>query len=92
MSLHPQIERQLNFHYSDRFLESIHISVECPICKNHWEMVIKLAEYYKYKQGAFIQDAFVSLDADSRDRLMTGFCGSCHKKVYESSEEDLETK
>lgn len=39
-------------------------------------------QYVRWQQGAKIQDCFRGLDADQREIIMSGLCGTCFDKLF----------
>lgn len=58
----------------------------CISCHRIVKVVVRKEEIEKYKQGAFIQDALTSVDADGREFLMSGYCGTCFNKLFAEEE------
>jgi hypothetical protein len=52
------------------------------------ELEVTAEEVQAYRNGAFIQDAFRSLSADDRERLLTGYCTPCWDKLFPAEERD----
>ena len=49
----------------------------CPFCSQPFVLQVPLEGYNRWQQGELVQSAFPSLDADTRERLITGICGKC---------------
>ena len=68
--------------YADRFLQydeeytpkhHYHYHGECLEGKHH-EVIVPSEELFKYREGALIQDALVSVSDTDREFLLTGGC------------------
>ena len=69
-----------------RSLDSnIRIKVEtiCPQCRKIHIVEVKSKDYYEYKLGKHIQEAFSYLSTDEREMLLTGLCKECWDKLFE---------
>lgn len=62
--------------------------VKCIVCSGVFTITVELEQWYKWKSGIFIQDAFPHLTADERDLLQSGICGKCFDKIYPEIEEE----
>ena len=64
---------------------NIRISVEtiCPQCGKPHTIEVKSKDYYEYKLGKHVQEAFPYLSADEREMLLTGLCKKCWDKLFE---------
>jgi len=63
----------------------------CSFCKKQSVLLVSYEGYLKYREGAFIQDAFPTLSADARELLITGTCPSCweeHMKGPDDEEDE----
>jgi len=49
----------------------------CPMCGSQRDIMIEAEHVLAYQEGALIQNAFVNLDVDEREAMMTGFCSDC---------------
>lgn len=59
----------------------------CRICgKTSW-IEVPVDGYARWKGGAYIQDAFPSLDADQRELLMTGTHAPCWLIMWGESDD-----
>lgn len=52
----------------------------CPFCKVQHQVEVPLEGYAKFKDGAFVQDAFPHLTADERELLISGTCAGCWER------------
>jgi hypothetical protein len=58
-------------------------SHSCPICsKAPDSYVVHIAAYERWRKGDHIQFAFPKLNADQRERLITGICTECWDKCF----------
>ena len=44
-------------------------------------MTVPAGELYRYRQGAYIQDALKSVSVDDREFLMSGICSVCWENI-----------
>lgn len=58
------------------------IKHECPMCSKVCEITVDADSYNKYKQGAFIQDAFANLNPAEREFIKTGYCLDCQEILF----------
>lgn len=62
-------------------------SKPCPECGAVATIPVKLEELIAYEGGALIQNAFPTMSADDRERLMTGFCPACWNRLFPEEED-----
>jgi hypothetical protein len=62
--------------------------VKCIVCSEISTIVVTAEQWYKWKSGTFIQDAFPHLSANERELLQSGICGKCFDKIYPEIEEE----
>ena len=55
---------------------------ECPLCGESIEINVFLNDYYKWNDGAYVQDVFPYLSATERETLISGLCKECQKDVF----------
>lgn len=67
--------------------ESI-IITSCPICGHSHVIEVSEADYWEWRNGATVQDAFPYLSAAEREILVSGICPTCWEKTFEDLEED----
>jgi len=61
--------------------------VQCPFCGKKDEFKVKGPELFLYRQGEFVQQAFVSLNADRREQIMTGVDQKCWDEKMKDPDE-----
>lgn len=59
----------------------------CVMCGTTHEIRVKTADYRRWRQGAYIQDAMPYLTANEREILMSGICSTCFDALYPEEEE-----
>mgnify|MGYP000954698888 CR=1 FL=1 len=59
----------------------------CVMCGTTHEIRVKTADYRRWRQGAYIQDAMPYLTANEREILMSGICRTCFDALYPEEEE-----
>ena len=64
----------------------IYIDVICPMCGCWDEIAVYEDDYLGWKNGKLAQDAFPYLNADERERLISGICPDCWGEMF--GEED----
>lgn len=58
----------------------------CPHCHVYHNVRVPAAEYAAWQNGALIQDALVSLTAEDREKLISGFCAKGWKALFGEDE------
>lgn len=74
----------------ETFKDGVHEYVytgPCVVSGKEITVTLPAEGLYKYRQGAFIQDAFPELSADEREFLMSGISGEEFDRVVEEREE-----
>tara|TARA_B110000503_G_C6906558_1_gene312883 strand:- start:335 stop:586 length:252 start_codon:yes stop_codon:yes gene_type:complete len=57
-------------------------SLPCPNCDSVLSLEITPDKLYAYNQGAYAQDVLSAYDADTRERFITGICGTCWNEMF----------
>ena len=57
------------------------IVAKCPICGEVKKFLLPDAKVAEWREGRHIQEVFPELSADDRERLISGICPTCWKKV-----------
>lgn len=65
---------------------TITLGTVCPSCQKPQMVEVQEADLKKWKDGAYIQDAFPALSKDEREILLSGFCGECWDKLFADEE------
>jgi hypothetical protein len=60
----------------------------CPFCGKQSVLLVSYEGYLKYREGAFIQDAFPTLSPDARELLISGTCPECWDRFLTPPEEE----
>jgi len=58
------------------------INVACKKCNTNHTIVLDKERYIKWQTGTRIQVVFPEVDADTREILISGICGSCFDKMF----------
>jgi hypothetical protein len=58
-------------------MEKITIFRVCPQCRKDSAVDVLITEFNSYQDGALVQDAFPSLNADEREVVKTGIHPAC---------------
>ena len=66
--------------YGDK--DKITIANKCPWCGRNYKFDVPTPEYMKWREGALIQEAFVSLNPTEREFMLTGYCKECQDKIF----------
>ena len=86
--------------YADKFcqvtenFEPIHTYTFTGIClgtQEKYSVTVKGVDLNKYREGAYIQDAFPYLSADDREFLISGYSPEGWKKTFGSDEDEGES-
>lgn len=62
-------------------LDSV-IKARCFTCNNVFEIAVNKNDYYAWKRGTLIQNAFPYLTADDRELLISHTCGKCFDAMF----------
>lgn len=68
----------------------ITVATTCPMCGDTAILSLPEAGYEAWQNGAMIQNALPDLDADDRERLISGICPSCWDKMFGAPDEEDE--
>lgn len=66
--------------------EMITLQRTCRICKKEFEIKVWNTDFFKYRQGALIQDAFPYLTPSQRELLISGLCADCWNDMFPPEE------
>jgi hypothetical protein len=58
-------------------METMTILTQCPDCGHGEDIVVNERDYFRWRSGMFVQDAFPYLSADEREMIKTGICPDC---------------
>jgi len=58
-------------------MEKVTIFRVCPQCRKDSSLDVLITEFNSYQDGALVQDAFPSLNADEREVVKTGIHSAC---------------
>tara|TARA_R100000995_G_C3480854_1_gene123793 strand:+ start:443 stop:700 length:258 start_codon:yes stop_codon:yes gene_type:complete len=78
------IEKKYDFENGDKYVIE---TKQCIHCKNPGTVEIFTQELFYLHQGMHVQDAVKSLDADSREQMITGTHPKCWIKMFGEEEE-----
>lgn len=62
------------------------ITFPCIRCGKREVLHVSQSGWKKWKEGAFIQDAFPDLPVDEREQMMTGTHPECWKEMFPDDE------
>lgn len=62
------------------------IKTVCPVCSAEKEIYTPTKNHVDWKNGALIQNAMPWLNADDRERLISGICPECYNKMFGEEE------
>lgn len=57
-------------------------NILCKMCGDTTEVHFEKKDFDRWKNGTPIQDALHYLEADERELLMSGVCGTCFDKLF----------
>lgn len=58
------------------------LHTHCPVCGESYSLEVYEKDFDRWKSGVHVQDAFPYLDADDRERLISGICPKCWDKMF----------
>ena len=64
-------------------------SLPCPHCNTTVTLKITGEQLWQYNNNFSIQDVLHDIDIPVRERFMTGICGDCWDKLFNTDEEEL---
>jgi hypothetical protein len=64
------------------------IGTKCPECGSVKQLTLNSNAFEAWTEGAHVQDCFPKLSEDDRERLISGYCGACWKKIWGEEEEE----
>ena len=53
------------------------VDVQCPFCGDKDVIEVPMDQWNDWTSGTLLQNAMPQLDADTRERLITGICSPC---------------
>jgi len=68
--------------------ETVAIETHCPFCGKTAIVEVPTDGFIAWQGGATIQRAFPKLDADTRERLVSGICPTCWDKMFSVPDDD----
>ena len=71
-----------------RFVDSIIVTIECPMCGKEHSVEVSEHAFNEWQSGALIQNVMPTLSATEREQLITRICPACQDLMYGSDEED----
>ena len=61
----------------------VHVEIYCNTCNGRNVVDIEhIDDYYRWKRGAMIQDAFPYLTPEDRELLVSATCNDCWKAMF----------
>ena len=62
-----------------------HVEICCRECGEKFHFTVDAAKLAEYEDGNIkVQDAFPELTPDQRELFISGLCGTCFDKIFES--------
>ena len=68
--------------------ETVAIETRCPFCGKTAIVEVPTDGFVAWQGGATVQRAFPNLDADTRERLVSGICPTCWDKMFSVPDDD----
>lgn len=68
--------------------KEVTIITTCPNCGCFNGVPVNESDYMVWQNGALIQDAFPYLNAEDREKLISGFCEDCWNALFGGEDED----
>ncbi len=62
--------------------KEVSVVTVCPICGHAHEVEVNEMDYWDWKDGALVQDAFPYLSANEREILISGICPFCWDNMF----------
>lgn len=63
--------------------ETVRVAIVCPLCNGTpHRMLLPTPAFRSWCSGTMVQDAFPQLDADDRERLISGICPPCFNGMF----------
>jgi len=81
---------RMNFSIIPGDFDHVMVEVFCPSCRMGTMVKAPVAGLKARENGALVQVAFPTLNADERELFVTGLCKGCFPKAPEEPEEDDE--
>lgn len=69
-------------------INSVNVTVTCPICGAESHMVLDYRSFESWMNGELVQNAFPYLDANERERITSGICPECWDRMFPSDDSD----
>ena len=70
--------------------ETVAIETRCPFCGKTAIVEVPTDGFIAWQGGATVQRAFPNLDADTRERLVSGICPTCWDKKFSVPDDDAD--
>lgn len=67
-------------------MENITIATRCPFCGHANFIEVHEDDYWRWQDGALVQNAFPYLSADEREMLISGICPKCWDGMFGEEE------
>jgi len=67
---------------------TVNIETRCPFCGKTAIVEVPTDGFIAWQGGATVQRAFPNLDADTRERLISGICPTCWDKMFSVPDDD----
>lgn len=64
------------------FINIVNVETVCPFCGSREIIAVNDEDYYDWMHGKRVQHAFPYLNANQRERLVTGICDKCWDDMW----------
>lgn len=67
--------------------DKTNVKIKCKICNNSYDIIVNKKDLQDWKKGkGYIQDILSDLSDSERELLISGTCGTCFDKMFNSDE------
>ena len=70
--------------------DTVAIETRCPFCGKTAIVEVPMDGFIAWQGGATIQQALPELDANDRERLVSGICPTCWDKMFSAPDDEEE--
>lgn len=67
---------------------TINVVVFCPFCNDVAELEVSFEGFKQWKSGELLQQAMPEINADDRERLISGTCPKCWNSMFDLSDDE----
>jgi endogenous inhibitor of DNA gyrase (YacG/DUF329 family) len=58
------------------------VGITCPLCGTEHSVMVNEGAFYKWQEGALIQNAMPDLTPTEREQLISQLCPKCQKSIF----------